>query len=145
MDEIVGAVTRVLDQRKRISDLFIDNARLGRKLNPEKNGDLSGEVVAALLANRNTPTPVPQPVAPPLAPLAPTEKHTWLDSVKGSLGAWIASALATGAVVISIGTALYPTSDQLPQTPTPIVTPAQPDGSLLQYLEDRGRHLPRNR
>ncbi len=134
--EVIGIVKDRAAVRSKATRFFLDNARRMWGL-PEDTHDVA-PVSVAVQHTYNDPPPA-RPVDP--TPTVPDDSPSIMDRIKsGMILAGVPAAVM--AAMFAIWAANQPVATD-PAPPTTVIVPGdQRPGSLLQYLEDHGKHRP---
>lgn len=128
-----------IDMTMRVADLFAQNCAFKHGL-VDRGGplsiDLPDEKIAPPIVNNTIEVP------PPTIINSTTSPEVGANSTKPSLASKLAPliiGLAAGGAGVGITSIFLPPEE----APPPVTLPVEvKEGSLLQYLQDRGQHLP---
>lgn len=131
MSSALNAVVEAVKARTNLTKIFQRNACMKHGIPWEESKDTDGAVIVKV---EQSPTAA---VASTASTVAQEASTAW--SWAKTLAPWIIAATGAGGGLASYLTSNAPT----PPTPTDVIREVDPSsGSLLQHLEDQGRHLP---
>jgi len=141
VSEVVSSVVELIRAKVDTVNLFNWNARM-------RHGIPLDESVPKELRVKHEHSGLPKSEPPQEQPVVHISSDAAGQQEKSFdwPGALLKAAAAAGMIGGASGLTYWltrPTESDTPEQNPPAVVTKEPDGSLLQYLEDTGRHLPR--